>query len=215
MATPSSPFSFLDDLFNRIGERLQPPAWAVHEIQHRAVLFLNHVLQQEPEAQQRLLRQQGRVVRFQWRFVTMELVATPAGLLDLAPAGSVPELTLTVTDESPFDLARNTLRGGKPSVQIIGDVQLAAEVNWLVDHVRWDLEDDLARLIGDVPAHTISNGARRVVGALRQFVADRKPERAGGPGAGGVSGVGHTIILVRGPSRVDAPGRRRRFYRVA
>ena len=44
MATPSSPFSFLGDIFNRIGERLQPPDWAVHEIQHRAVLFLNHVL---------------------------------------------------------------------------------------------------------------------------------------------------------------------------
>jgi len=187
MATPSSPFSFLDDLFNRIGERLQPPAWAVHEIQHRAVLFLNHVLQQEPEAQQRLLRQQGRVVRFQWRFVTMELVATPAGLLDLAPAGSVPELTLTITDESPFELARNTLRGGKPSVQIIGDVQLAAEVNWLVDHVRWDVEDDLARLVGDVPAHTIANGARRVVEALRQFAGGRKPPQAGGPSTGSAS----------------------------
>ncbi|WGT66333.1 ubiquinone biosynthesis accessory factor UbiJ [Variovorax paradoxus] len=181
MATPSSPFSFLDDLFNRIGERLQPPAWAVHEIQHRAVLFLNHVLQQEPEAQQRLLRQQGRVVRFQWRFVTMQLVATPAGLLDLAPPGSVPELTLTVTDESPFDLARATLRGDKPSVQIIGDVQLAAEVNWLVDHVRWDVEDDLARLIGDVPAHTIANGARKVAGALRQFVGGKAGGSAAGP----------------------------------
>ncbi|MEJ1128855.1 hypothetical protein V9L20_14830 [Variovorax sp. CCNWLW225] len=186
MATPSSPFSFLDDLFNRIGERLQPPAWAVHEIQHRAVLFLNHVLQQEPEAQQRLLRQQGRVVRFQWRFVTMELVATPAGLLDLAPPGLVPELTLTVTDESPLDLARATLRGDKPSVQIIGDVQLAAEVNWLVDHVRWDVEDDLARLIGDVPAHTIANGARKVAGALRQFVGG-KPPQAGGSAAGPAS----------------------------
>ncbi|MGJ7558210.1 ubiquinone biosynthesis accessory factor UbiJ [Variovorax sp. RB3P1] len=173
MATPSSPFSFLGDLLNRVGERLQPPDWAVHEIQHRVVLFLNHVLQQEPEAQQRLLRQQGRVVRFQWRFVTMELVATPAGLLDLAPAGSVPELTLTVTDDSPFDIARATLRGDKPSVQIIGDVQLAAEVNWLVDHVRWDVEDDLARVIGDVPAHTLSNGVRRVAGALRQFAGDR------------------------------------------
>ncbi|BEP67088.1 hypothetical protein GmRootV35_16020 [Variovorax sp. V35] len=179
MATPSSPFSLLGDLFNRIGERLQPPAWAVHEIQHRAVLFLNHVLQQEPEAQQRLLRQQGRVVRFQWRFVTMELVATPAGLLDLAPAGSTPELTLTVIDDSPFDIARATLRGDKPSVQIVGDVQLAAEVNWLVDHVRWDVEDDLARVIGDVPAHTLGNGVRRVVGALRQFVGDRSA-RAGG-----------------------------------
>ena len=64
MATPSSPFSFLDGLFERIGSRIQPPAWAVHEIQHRAVLFLNHVLQQEPEAQQRLVRQKGRVVQF-------------------------------------------------------------------------------------------------------------------------------------------------------
>ncbi len=187
MATPSSPFSLLGDLFNRVGERLQPPAWAVHEIQHRAVLFLNHVLQQEPEAQQRLVRQQGRVVRFQWRFVTMELVATPAGLLDLAPPGAVPELTLSVTDDNPFEIARATLRGDKPAVQIVGDVQLAAEVNWLVDHVRWDVEDDLARLIGDVPAHAIGNAARRMVGALRQFVGRREAAGRSGIGSAGAA----------------------------
>ena len=183
MATPSSPFAFLDDLVRRIGTRLQPPPWAVHEVQHRAVLFLNHVLQQEPEAQQRLARQKGRVVQFEWRFVTMRLVATPAGLLDLAPEGAVPELTLLVTDTSPFDLARATLRGEKPAVRIVGDVQLAAEVNWLVDHVRWDVEDDLARVIGDVPAHTLANGARRVTAALRQFAAG-KPGSTGSGGAG-------------------------------
>lgn len=182
MATPSSPFAFFGELFNKIGERLQPPPWAVHEVQHRAVLFLNHVLQQEPEAQQRLVRQQGRVVQFQWRFVTLQLVATPAGLLDLAPEGAVPDLTLTVTQDSPFDLVRSTLRGDKPSVQITGDVQLAAEVNWLVDHVRWDVEDDLARVIGDVPAHAIGTGARRVVAALRQFVGDRTGRAAASPG---------------------------------
>jgi ubiquinone biosynthesis protein UbiJ len=71
-------------------------------------------------------------------------------------------------------------------VQIIGDVQLAAEVNWLVDHVRWDVEDDLARVIGDVPAHTLGNGVRRVVGALRQFVGDRTA-KAGGSTAGSAS----------------------------
>jgi len=173
MATPSSPFSFLDDLFDRIGARFQPPTWAVHEIQHRAVLFLNHVLQQEPEAQQRLMRQKGRVVQFQWRFVTMSFVPTPAGLLDLAPEGAVPELTLSVTEESPLGLLQATLRGDKPAVRIVGDVQLAAEVNWLVDHVRWDVEDDLARIVGDMPAHAISTAARRAVGALRQFVGDR------------------------------------------
>ena len=183
MATPSSPFSFLDGLLNRIGDRVRPPSWAVHEIQHRAVLFLNHVLQQEPEAQQRLVRQKGRVVRFEWRFITMQLVATPAGLLDIAPDGAVPELTLVVTDSSPFDLARTTLRGGKPSVRIVGDVQLAAEVNWLVDHVRWDVEEDLARVIGDVPAHTVGNVARRAAAAIRQFTGGRGASRMG-KGAG-------------------------------
>ena len=176
MAKPSSPFSFLDDLFNRVGERLQPPAWAVAEVQHRAVLFLNHVLQQEPEAQQRIARQKGRVVQFHWRFVTMKLVATPAGLLDLAPDNAASDLTLTVTEESPFGLAKATLAGDKPPVRIEGDVQLAAEVNWLVDHVRWDVEDDLARVIGDVPAHAIATGASRVVTALRRFVG-----KAAGP----------------------------------
>ena len=78
MVTPSSPFSFLDDFINRVGSRLQPPDWVIHEAQHRAVLFLNHVLQQEPEAQQRLARQQGRVVEFEWRFVTMKVIASHA-----------------------------------------------------------------------------------------------------------------------------------------
>ena len=170
MATPSSPFAFLDDLIRKVGKQLQPPAWAVHEVQHRAVLFLNHVLQQEPQAQERLKRQVGRVVEVRWRSFVVRLVATPAGLVDLAPETAKPDLTLTVTQESPFDLAPASLAGGKPAVGIGGDVQLAAEVNWLVDHVRWDVEDDLARVIGDVQAHAIGNGARKVVEALRQFI---------------------------------------------
>ena len=154
----------------RVGERLQPPAWAVHEVQHRLVLFLNHVLQQEPEAQDRLARQKGRMALFQWRGFHLRLQATPAGLLELAPDAAAPDLTLIVTETSPFALAGGTLRGDKPPVQIEGDVQLAAEVNWLVDHVRWDVEEDLARVIGDAPAHTIGNAARKVAGALRQFI---------------------------------------------
>jgi ubiquinone biosynthesis protein UbiJ len=176
MVKPSSPFAFLEALAAGAAERLQPPDWAIHEVQHRVVLFLNHVLQQEPEAQDRLARQQGRVVLFQWRTVRMRVVATPAGLLDLAPAGELPDLTLSVAERSPLALVGAALRGDKPAVQIEGDVQLAAEVNWLVDHVRWDVEDDLARVIGDAPAHAIGSAARRVAAALREFVA-RMPGR--------------------------------------
>ena len=178
MSTPT-PASFFDQLFDRVGQVLQPPAWVVEEMQRRLVLLLNHVLQQEPEAQARLKRQAGRIVEARWRVFTTRLQATPAGLLDLAPASAPPDLTLTVTEESPFSLAQTALRGDRPPVRIAGDVQLAAEVQWLVDHVRWDLEEDVARVIGDAPAHTLAQGVGRMADAVRQFAGGRAPQAPG------------------------------------
>jgi ubiquinone biosynthesis protein UbiJ len=180
-----SPFDFLDNLLDAASRRFTPPPWAVHEAQHRLVLLLNHVLMQEPQAMERLRRQAGRVVEGHWRVFSVRLVATPAGLLDLANPAATPDLTLTLAEESPFALAQAALRGEKPPVRIAGDVQLAAEVNWLVDHVRWDLEEDLARVFGDAPAHAIGRAVHAMADALRRFV----PAPGGGaaPGAGGPS----------------------------
>ena len=55
-------------------------------------------------------------------------------------------------------------------MHIEGDVQLAAEINWLADHVRWDVEEDLARLLGDGQAHMLVQGVRRLAQGLKQFV---------------------------------------------
>ena len=172
MAT-QSPFSFLNGLLERVVSGPQLPSWLVHEVQQRTVLFLNHVLMQEKAAMERLVRQKGRVARVQWRSFAMALVITPAGLLDLADADAVPDLQLEVTDTSPLALAQAALRGDKPAIRIEGDVQLAADINWLVDNVQWDIEEDLARVIGDAPAHTVSQVARKAAQTLRQFVGAR------------------------------------------
>lgn len=174
MAT-QSPNSFLDQLFDRVGQALQPPPWLVEEVQRRLVLTFNHVLLQEPEAQARLKRQAGRLVEAHWRHFSMRLVATPAGLLELGQPTQAADLTLTVTEESPFALMQSAVRGDKPAVRIAGDVQLAAEVQWLVDHVRWDIEEDLARVFGDAPAHAIGNALRRMGDAVRQFAGRGNP----------------------------------------
>ena len=173
-----SHFSFLNGLEERAVEAVQPPDWLVHETQQRAVLFLNHVLMQEREAMERLVRQKGRVARVQWRNFNMALVVTPAGLLNLAAADAQPDLQLEVTDTNPLALAQSALRGSKPNLRIEGDVQLAADINWLVDNVAWDVEEDMARIMGDVPAHTLASIGRTVAGAVRQFVGGRMP--AGG-----------------------------------
>lgn len=169
MAT-SSPFSLLDDLVSKITS-LQPPAWAVDEVQHRLVLLLNHVLMQEPEATARLTRLKGRVVRLQWRAMSMTLAATPAGLLERSTAD--PDLSLLIADESPLAMLQTALNGGKPNIKIEGDVQLAAEVNWLADHVRWDVEEDLSRVMGDAQAHAVVSMVKQIVLRLKSFVVSK------------------------------------------
>ncbi|MCP5280583.1 MAG: hypothetical protein H6930_03105 [Rhodoferax sp.] len=180
MAT-QSPFQLFEGLAQTLAGRMQPPAWAIDEVQRRIVLLLNHVLMRESAATERLVRQKGRVVLVQWRTFFIRFLITPAGLLDLARPDAMADLSLTATDESVGTIAQSLLRGDKPAIRIEGDVQLAADVNWLVDHVRWDVEDDLARVVGDAPAHTLGMVARRMAQVLRQFVGGVSPAASRGP----------------------------------
>lgn len=171
MAT-KSPFQLFESLAQSVVARFPPPTWAVDDMQRRIVLLLNHVLLQESAATGRLARQKGNVVLVQWRTFFIRLLITPAGLLDLASPEARPDLSLTATDESAADIAQSLLRGDKPAIRIEGDVQLAADINWLVDHVRWDIEDDVARIVGDAPAHAMGQAARRIAQVLRQFAGN-------------------------------------------
>lgn len=172
-----SPLGMLQSLLGSV----RPPEWVVDEVQNRVVLFLNHVLMQEPQAQQRLRRQLGKPVRVAWGDFHLTLAPTAAGLLERPAGDRQPELHVTVTQTSPFALAQQVLGGERPNVDIQGDVQLAAEVAWLVDNVRWDVEEDLSRLMGDAAAHTLVGFARQAAQALKGFVA-RMPRP---PGSGG------------------------------
>ena len=163
----TSPFSFLQSF----ASRFQPPAWFVDEGQQKLVLFLNHVLMQEKEAQNRLLRKKGSVIHVRWGMLGLDLLITPAGLLDRAVPGAPPDLLLALAAESPGVVLQSALAGKAPPVKIEGDVQLAAEIGWLADNLRWDVEEDLSRLIGDAPAHALASAARQALAGLRQFLA--------------------------------------------
>ena len=84
-----------------------------------------------------------------------------------------------LTEESPFALAQELLQGSKPAVRIEGDVQLAAEVNWLADNLRWDVEEDLSRIIGDAPSHMAVQACRKLSGALRDFLGQKVAGNSG------------------------------------
>lgn len=167
MESPSTfPFARLLEHFPGV----QPPPWVVHEVQQRVLLLVNHVLQQEPEAMQRLARFRGRVILAQHRQIRLPAVVTPAGLFDLADGLAQPDLTVTLAIETPVDFLRQAAQGERPAVRIEGDVELAAEVGWIADHVRWDYEEDLARVLGDSAAHSLATMGRQIAQALGGIV---------------------------------------------
>jgi ubiquinone biosynthesis protein UbiJ len=97
----------------------------------------------------------------------------PADAFDpVAPADTSNEPGLVVTLD-PGDLGRWLLAaaGSRPPMEIRGDAALAAEVGWLAENLRWDIEDDLARIVGELPAHQLAKTARWMVDAARRLAA--------------------------------------------
>jgi ubiquinone biosynthesis protein UbiJ len=151
------------------------PSQLLPALQARLVLLVNHVLSREPTASERLKTHAGRRVRIAppalpaWLPGLPEatLAVTPAGLFELDSAATEADLELRFAAPDLSRLVATLTGQSQPSVQIDGDAALAGDIQWLVDHVRWDIEADLADLIGPAPAHQLASLGRAAASALR------------------------------------------------
>jgi ubiquinone biosynthesis protein UbiJ len=143
-------------------------------VQDRMVLLFNHVLSRESHAMQRLAPFAGRAVVLRltgWPKLLpaapdLSLAVTRAGLwerLDAAPADA---LLIELDAANPALLALGLLTGERPRVNVQGDAAFAGEIHWLMDNIRWDLEDDLAALVGPAVAHQLGRFGRGIGEAL-------------------------------------------------
>lgn len=143
----------------------------------RLTLVINHVLAAEPEATRKLQAQSGRSLALtlhNWPTLLPAPPAlawriTPAGMLEWAGADGVPlpDLAVQVDAGNPALLAARMLAGQAPVVQIEGDAQLAGDVNWLLQNLRWDVAGDLERLFGPVVAQQLHKFGSAVAAGLR------------------------------------------------
>jgi ubiquinone biosynthesis protein UbiJ len=129
-----------------------------------AVSALNHLLRREAWAREKLAPFAGEVVELRNPpLPALRIAVSEGGYTSAADAVSV--ATLVITAKPGFLAA---LPKGEDhlmrAVDISGNARLAAEVLALLRYLRWDVEEDLSRVIGDVLAH-------RVVGTARDFLA--------------------------------------------
>ncbi len=150
-------------------------------VMERAVLLGNHVISAEPIAMERLRRHSGSTLEV--RFVgwpswlpdlpTVALRITPAGLVEWLgeeAAGAAAALRIEVDASNPAMALVQTFSGTRPKVEVSGDAAFAADVDWLAENLRWDIEDDLARVVGQGPAHAVARVGRAAAAGLRTAV---------------------------------------------
>jgi len=141
--------------------RLEPPV----------TLALNHLLDAEPWARERLSPFSGAIVELRFPLLpALRLAITQAGRLSPAGREVAASLVLTFGPEVLPALIRGEDHLAR-AVHTEGDPKLAAEMLFLVRHLRWDAEEDLARALGDVAAHRLAAGARDLFAAQREALA--------------------------------------------
>jgi ubiquinone biosynthesis protein UbiJ len=144
----------------------------------RLTLLVNHVLASEPVAMQRLAVHAGRCIQLRfdgWPALLPPLPAmafrvTPAGLVEWCGADvpAEPDLRVGVDASNPALAMAQALAGTRPQVDVAGDAAFATDLNWLFDNLRWDVQDDLARIVGQAPAREIARVAGGVANGMRQ-----------------------------------------------
>ncbi len=175
-------------MFQALQDALAPDRWwtPVHE---RLTLLINHLLFSEPAALERLRPHAGRVVECRaegealpgLRLPASRWRITPAGALEAEPAGETPaDLRLTVQLLPLTQALPQMLAGRRPPVDIDGDAQLAADAAWLMDHLRWDAEADVERLLGPLLGPRLVEVGRSLAAGLRALAGQLQ---AAWPGA--------------------------------
>lgn len=136
-----------------------------------SALALNKLLHREDWARERLARHAGKTVGFVLGGFKAGFAIQASGLVQASDPAVVPDVTLTVPldylSRVPAVLQSRDHSAIAELLHVQGDAGLASVVSDLARDLRWDLEEDLARLIGDVPALRVLGAGRAFTSGLR------------------------------------------------
>lgn len=126
-----------------------------------AAAGINHLLRGAAWARAELRRHAGKTARFDIVPARFSLTVLDGGEVAVAAAATAPEVTLRLTPGLMLRLAARD-ESAWTEVAAAGDTDFAATINQLARGLRWDYEEDLSRVFGDIAAHRMAETARAV-----------------------------------------------------
>ncbi len=156
---------------------------------------VNHLLARESWARERLIPYAGKTARLEFPPVTLLLLVQPDGYFAAVEDHEAPHADVSIAlggaQHSPFDAVTAFVQGGQAAVmkhvKLEGDAEFATQLARLAEHLRWEPEEDLARVVGDAAAHRIAGTVRaagdqarrtgrNLLGSLTEYFLDENPQ---------------------------------------
>lgn len=131
---------------------------------------LNHLIASETWAVERLRKHAGAQLLVAAGPFSVRLGIDHSGFFHLTSAASEPDVRLTL----PADVVvRAFVERDKlfSLIKLEGSVDVAESLAFVFRNLKWDVEADLAGVIGDIPAYRLARIGRSLASALHQGVA--------------------------------------------
>lgn len=136
-----------------------------------ALGFLNHLLRGEDWARQRLAPFSGRCIALDAGPFSAQARITPEGCFSALAADPAdppaPDVTLSLPPDFPFR-ALVDRAGLLAEIRISGTADLTEALGFVFRNLSWDIEGDLAQVLGDIPARRVLQGGRAFVKGKQQ-----------------------------------------------
>ncbi len=127
---------------------------------------LNHVLGQNAWATEKLRPYAGRHARLSMPPLLLDCLVAEDGRLSETDAGDKPDVEIVL----PLTAAVLALQGSDRlmgAAHITGSAEFADALGFVLRNLRWDIEEDLSKAVGDIAAH-------RIVGTLEALATWQK-----------------------------------------
>lgn len=117
-----------------------------------AAAAINHLLRSASWARERLIPFAGKTAHFVLAPFAMTLTIRDSGEVEDSATANLPNASFTLTPGVALRLLASD-KSAWQEVQMRGDTELAREVLFIAQNLRWDAEEDLSRVFGDILAH--------------------------------------------------------------
>lgn len=121
---------------------------------------LNHLLAQAEWARRQLQTFAGRQARFDMPPWQLAFSVNAEGLFEPVGEGEI-DVTVALPAETPL-LALQGIERAMAGAHVTGNAEFATALSFVLKNLRWDAEEDLSKLVGDIAAHRIVGVSSRL-----------------------------------------------------